>query len=172
MCWCFLNETLYRSCKPHCYVLSLIQARVMYDFAAEPGNNELTVSEGEIITITNPVRKLRWNLLQCTFLTYFYQQKEGKWCWWYLKGLATIPWRIRKKTPEYKEFSNNLVEANAMFWRMGPSQTVSTYIRMYSALFSSKQSWETRKELMVVIACTSECLVYFSVPNIAHCVCM
>uniref|UniRef100_A0A8C9EWG4 Sorting nexin 9 n=1 Tax=Pavo cristatus TaxID=9049 RepID=A0A8C9EWG4_PAVCR len=25
----------------------------MYDFAAEPGNNELTVSEGEIITITN-----------------------------------------------------------------------------------------------------------------------
>ncbi|XP_021246117.1 sorting nexin-9 isoform X2 [Numida meleagris] len=32
----------------------LAQARVMYDFAAEPGNNELTVSEGEIITITNP----------------------------------------------------------------------------------------------------------------------
>ncbi|NWZ53796.1 SNX9 protein, partial [Haliaeetus albicilla] len=31
-----------------------IQARVMYDFAAEPGNNELTVSEGEIIVITNP----------------------------------------------------------------------------------------------------------------------
>ncbi|NXG75550.1 SNX9 protein, partial [Baryphthengus martii] len=29
-------------------------ARVMYDFAAEPGNNELTVSEGEIIVITNP----------------------------------------------------------------------------------------------------------------------
>lgn len=28
----------------------------MYDFAAEPGNNELTVNEGEIITITNPVR--------------------------------------------------------------------------------------------------------------------
>ncbi|XP_052606856.1 sorting nexin-9 isoform X4 [Peromyscus californicus insignis] len=28
-------------------------ARVMYDFAAEPGNNELTVNEGEIITITN-----------------------------------------------------------------------------------------------------------------------
>ncbi|XP_009317395.1 PREDICTED: sorting nexin-9 isoform X2 [Pygoscelis adeliae] len=26
----------------------------MYDFAAEPGNNELTVSEGEIIVITNP----------------------------------------------------------------------------------------------------------------------
>lgn len=31
----------------------------MYDFAAEPGNNELTVSEGEIITITNPVRKIK-----------------------------------------------------------------------------------------------------------------
>ncbi|KAM9261227.1 sorting nexin-9 isoform 2-T2 [Cariama cristata] len=30
------------------------KARVMYDFAAEPGNNELTVSEGEIIVITNP----------------------------------------------------------------------------------------------------------------------
>ncbi|XP_064269494.1 sorting nexin-9 isoform X2 [Passer domesticus] len=33
---------------------SSLMARVMYDFAAEPGNNELTVSEGEIITITNP----------------------------------------------------------------------------------------------------------------------
>lgn len=33
-----------------------LQARVMYDFAAEPGNNELTVNEGEIITITNLVR--------------------------------------------------------------------------------------------------------------------
>lgn len=33
-----------------------LQARVMYDFAAEPGNNELTVTEGEIITVTNPVR--------------------------------------------------------------------------------------------------------------------
>ncbi|XP_061480211.1 sorting nexin-9 isoform X2 [Rhineura floridana] len=32
----------------------MAQARVMYNFAAEPGNNELTVSEGEIITITNP----------------------------------------------------------------------------------------------------------------------
>ncbi|KAM6460773.1 sorting nexin-9 isoform 4-T4 [Liasis olivaceus] len=30
------------------------KARVMYDFSAEPGNNELTVHEGEIITITNP----------------------------------------------------------------------------------------------------------------------
>ncbi|XP_006882873.1 PREDICTED: sorting nexin-9 [Elephantulus edwardii] len=33
---------------------SCFSARVMYDFAAEPGNNELTVNEGEIITITNP----------------------------------------------------------------------------------------------------------------------
>lgn len=32
-----------------------LQARVLYDFAAEPGNNELTVNEGEIIIITNPV---------------------------------------------------------------------------------------------------------------------
>ncbi|KAJ1058416.1 hypothetical protein K5549_008333 [Capra hircus] len=31
------------------------RARVMYDFSAEPGNNELTVNEGEIITITNPI---------------------------------------------------------------------------------------------------------------------
>uniref|UniRef100_A0A7M4G2Q3 Sorting nexin n=1 Tax=Crocodylus porosus TaxID=8502 RepID=A0A7M4G2Q3_CROPO len=29
-------------------------ARVLYDFAAEPGNNELTVNEGEIVVITNP----------------------------------------------------------------------------------------------------------------------
>ena len=37
----------------------------MYDFSAEPGNNELTVNEGEIITITNPVRellRLNWSL--------------------------------------------------------------------------------------------------------------
>ncbi|XP_043818828.1 sorting nexin-9 isoform X2 [Dromiciops gliroides] len=31
-----------------------LRARVMYNFDAEPGNNELTVIEGEIITITNP----------------------------------------------------------------------------------------------------------------------
>lgn len=41
-----------------CLPLHFQQARVMYDFAAEPGNNELTVNEGEIITITNPVREL------------------------------------------------------------------------------------------------------------------
>uniref|UniRef100_A0A673C7Y8 Sorting nexin n=1 Tax=Sphaeramia orbicularis TaxID=375764 RepID=A0A673C7Y8_9TELE len=29
-------------------------AQVLYDFTAEPGNNELTVKEGETITITNP----------------------------------------------------------------------------------------------------------------------
>lgn len=39
-----------------CSPVHSLQARVMYDFAAEPGNNELTVSEGEIITVTNPVR--------------------------------------------------------------------------------------------------------------------
>ncbi|XP_056674969.1 sorting nexin-9 isoform X3 [Monodelphis domestica] len=32
----------------------MANARVMYNFDAEPGNNELTVIEGEIITITNP----------------------------------------------------------------------------------------------------------------------
>ncbi|KAK7809410.1 hypothetical protein U0070_015006 [Myodes glareolus] len=37
-----------------CSPVHSLQARVMYDFAAEPGNNELTVSEGEIITVTNP----------------------------------------------------------------------------------------------------------------------
>ncbi|XP_064505317.1 sorting nexin-9 isoform X2 [Pseudopipra pipra] len=39
---------------PGSALCDLLIARVMYDFAAEPGNNELTVSEGEIITITNP----------------------------------------------------------------------------------------------------------------------
>ncbi|XP_069463825.1 sorting nexin-9 isoform X2 [Ambystoma mexicanum] len=29
------------------------KARVLYDFAAEPGNNELTVKEGEVVVITN-----------------------------------------------------------------------------------------------------------------------
>lgn len=42
-----------------------LQARVMYDFAAEPGNNELTVNEGEIITITNPVRAQSLQLWMC-----------------------------------------------------------------------------------------------------------
>uniref|UniRef100_A0A3Q2XVA2 Sorting nexin n=1 Tax=Hippocampus comes TaxID=109280 RepID=A0A3Q2XVA2_HIPCM len=31
------------------------QAQVLYDFTAEPGNNELTVKEGETVTITNQV---------------------------------------------------------------------------------------------------------------------
>uniref|UniRef100_A0A3Q3J020 Sorting nexin n=1 Tax=Monopterus albus TaxID=43700 RepID=A0A3Q3J020_MONAL len=38
MCFCFLT---------------CAQAQVLYDFTAEPGNNELTVREGETITITN-----------------------------------------------------------------------------------------------------------------------
>ena len=33
-----------------------VQAQVLYDFSAEPGNNELTVKEGETITITNQVK--------------------------------------------------------------------------------------------------------------------
>uniref|UniRef100_A0A8D3BNL4 Sorting nexin n=1 Tax=Scophthalmus maximus TaxID=52904 RepID=A0A8D3BNL4_SCOMX len=32
-----------------------VQAQVLYDFAAEAGNNELTVKEGETVTITNQV---------------------------------------------------------------------------------------------------------------------
>ncbi|XP_029452584.1 sorting nexin-9 isoform X2 [Rhinatrema bivittatum] len=31
------------------------KARVLYDFEAEPGNNELTVKEGEVVTITNKI---------------------------------------------------------------------------------------------------------------------
>ncbi|XP_026141580.1 sorting nexin-9a isoform X2 [Carassius auratus] len=30
-----------------------VKARVLYDFTAEPGNNELSVQEGEILTVTN-----------------------------------------------------------------------------------------------------------------------
>ncbi|RXN18338.1 sorting nexin-9-like isoform X2 [Labeo rohita] len=30
-----------------------VKAQVLYDFSAEPGNNELTVQEGEILTVTN-----------------------------------------------------------------------------------------------------------------------
>uniref|UniRef100_A0A674PCV5 Sorting nexin n=1 Tax=Takifugu rubripes TaxID=31033 RepID=A0A674PCV5_TAKRU len=38
-----------------CLFLSLVfaKAQVLYDFTAEPGNNELTVKEGETVTITN-----------------------------------------------------------------------------------------------------------------------
>ena len=32
-----------------------VQAQVLYDFIAEPGNNELSVKEGETVTITNQV---------------------------------------------------------------------------------------------------------------------
>lgn len=35
--------------------LDYLQAQVLYDFTAEPGNNELTVKEGETVTITNQV---------------------------------------------------------------------------------------------------------------------
>lgn len=38
-----------------CLVCLCAQAQVLYDFAAEPGNNELTVKEGETVTITNQV---------------------------------------------------------------------------------------------------------------------
>ncbi|KAI7804531.1 sorting nexin-9a [Triplophysa rosa] len=32
-----------------------MKAQVLYDFTAEPGNNELTVQEGEILTVTNQI---------------------------------------------------------------------------------------------------------------------
>lgn len=35
--------------------LVFLKAQVLYDFTAEPGNNELTVKEGETVTITNQV---------------------------------------------------------------------------------------------------------------------
>lgn len=39
----------------HLCVLVFAKAQVLYDFIAEPGNNELTVKEGETVTITNQV---------------------------------------------------------------------------------------------------------------------
>ncbi|KAL0622458.1 hypothetical protein AAY473_006046, partial [Plecturocebus cupreus] len=62
---CFVLHDALREppcCPGHPAVLSTPRARVMYDFAAEPGNNELTVNEGEIITITNP-GKMQWHNL-------------------------------------------------------------------------------------------------------------
>uniref|UniRef100_A0A8D0CKY2 Sorting nexin 9 n=1 Tax=Scleropages formosus TaxID=113540 RepID=A0A8D0CKY2_SCLFO len=52
--------------------LLCVQAQVLYDFTAEPGNNELTVKEGETITITNQVSK--WCDV-CLFLVLLYPQK-------------------------------------------------------------------------------------------------
>ena len=37
------------------FLLSCVQAQVLYDFIAEAGNNELTVKEGETLTVTNQV---------------------------------------------------------------------------------------------------------------------
>ncbi|KAM8952954.1 sorting nexin-9 [Pelodytes ibericus] len=36
-----------------CFIARGFMARVLYEFVAEPGNNELTVREGDIVTITN-----------------------------------------------------------------------------------------------------------------------
>lgn len=110
----------------------------MYDFAAEPGNNELTVSEGEIITITNPVRKLMKltsvHLPELLLPTYGRKMvlvtSESPW--------LPFPEELAKK--KIQRISNYLVETNTMFWRMGPSQTVPTHLRMCSALFCSKHS--------------------------------
>lgn len=35
--------------------LLCLKGQVLYDFTAEPGNNELTVTKGETVTITNQV---------------------------------------------------------------------------------------------------------------------
>ena len=51
------------SSKPYVFCLDCFQAQVLYDFAAEPGNNELTVKEGETITITNQVNCATFLLL-------------------------------------------------------------------------------------------------------------
>lgn len=111
----------------------------MYDFAAEPGNNELTVSEGEIIVITNPVRKLRWNQdLRFPDLLLADGRK---------KMLGDI-WKLWLPSPEeltiskYKEFSNSFMETNALssFRGQGPSQIVPTLLRICLALFPSKQN--------------------------------
>lgn len=37
------------------YILIVFKGQVLYDFTAEPGNNELSVKEGETVTITNQV---------------------------------------------------------------------------------------------------------------------
>lgn len=46
----------HKTCiKSFVFFLDCVQAQVLYDFTAESGNNELTVREGETVTITNQV---------------------------------------------------------------------------------------------------------------------
>lgn len=47
------------------FFLDCVQAQVLYDFTAEPGNNELTVKEGETVTITNQVNLYRQHSFVC-----------------------------------------------------------------------------------------------------------
>uniref|UniRef100_A0A673LQJ3 Sorting nexin n=1 Tax=Sinocyclocheilus rhinocerous TaxID=307959 RepID=A0A673LQJ3_9TELE len=44
-----MKNTITVLCYPY---VCCVQAQVLYDFTAEPGNNELTVQEGEILTLT------------------------------------------------------------------------------------------------------------------------
>ena len=48
-----------------------LQVQVLYDFAAEPGNNELSVREGETVTVTNQVQRSR-------------QARPADWLWFFL----------------------------------------------------------------------------------------
>uniref|UniRef100_A0A673VNS4 Sorting nexin n=1 Tax=Salmo trutta TaxID=8032 RepID=A0A673VNS4_SALTR len=50
MCVCVWPDCPGPDCVDSC---CFSQAQVLYDFTAEPGNNELTVREGETVTITN-----------------------------------------------------------------------------------------------------------------------
>lgn len=54
-----LHESVCQTCSELCCVffffLDCVQVQVLYDFTAEAGNNELTVKEGETLTITNQV---------------------------------------------------------------------------------------------------------------------
>lgn len=68
---CCLHKSVRETCSV-CLFVFCVQAQVLYDFIAEPGNNELTVKEGETVTITNQV-----NLYQhsSTFMSALYPQR-------------------------------------------------------------------------------------------------
>lgn len=48
-----------KASRDHAVLCVCVQAKVLYDFNAEPGNNELTVTEGETLTVTNQVNPYR-----------------------------------------------------------------------------------------------------------------
>lgn len=56
MCLCVHENICSSIIIKYCmFILDCVQAQVLYDFSAEVGNNELTVKEGETLTITNKV---------------------------------------------------------------------------------------------------------------------